>query len=193
MTDTPEGPGDAAPAASPAPSVTLQALRSERGDRVGEVVARCNSVLHFAACTTMVALLAWTVTDIVGRSAFNSPVRGTVEVTELAVVVLVYLGLARVESDDGHISVDLLYVRLGRRGQLVMRAVAGLIGVVIVAAMTWRLYVYAGTLEAGGFTTGILRIPLQPVALLAVAGAAAFALTMVTNLLLVVRALVRGG
>lgn len=192
---TPPGGTEAAEAvaAAGAPTgVTLQALQLEHGDRFGRGLARVNSVLHVAAGLTMVALLGWTVTDIVGRAFFGRPLRGTVELTELAVVMLVYLGLARVESQDAHISVDLLYVRLGRRAQLALRVLAGVLSLLIVAAMTWRLYVYAGQLEAGGYTTGILRVPLYPVALLGVAGAAAFGLSILANLVLVVRALLRG-
>ncbi|WP_130650759.1 TRAP transporter small permease [Egicoccus halophilus] len=192
---SPNGDADAADAAAAAGApagLTLQDLQRQHGDRFGQGLARVTMVLHVGAGVTLVALLAWTVTDIVGRSFFGNPLRGTVELTELAVVVLVYLGLARVESQDAHISVDLLYVRLGRRAQLGLRAFAGVVGFLVVAVMTWRLYVYAGQLDAGGYTTGIRRVPLYPVALLGVAGAAAFGLSILTNLVLVVRSLVRG-
>ncbi|MFA9430248.1 TRAP transporter small permease [Egicoccus sp. AB-alg2] len=195
MADNPDPGGDpaAAAAAAGAPTgVTLQELRRQQGDRLGRGLARVNAVLHVAASATMLALLAWTVTDIIGRAFLNRPLRGTVELTELAVVVLVYLGLARVENQDAHISVDLFYVRFGRRGQLVLRTIAGAFSLAVVAVMTWRLYVYAGSLSAGGYTTGILRVPLFPVAMLGVAGAAMFGLAILTNLLVVVRALVRG-
>ncbi|HSK22964.1 MAG TPA: TRAP transporter small permease, partial [Egicoccus sp.] len=162
------------------------------GDPIGRWISRLNEVLHVAAILTLLGLLAWTVADIVGRSFFDRPMRGTVELTELAVVVLVYLGLARVESQDAHISVDLLYVRFGRRMQLGLRALALTLGVIVVGTMTWRLFDYAGQLAAGGYTTGILRLPLRPVALLGVAGAAMFGVTMAANLLLVLRALARG-
>lgn len=176
------------PAARPPAAVTLQELQRE-GDRIGRWISRVNEVLHVAAILTLLGLLAWTVTDIVGRSFFDRPMRGTVELTELAVVVLVYLGLARVESQDAHISVDVLYVRFGRRMQLLLRALALTLGVIVVGTMTWRLFDYAGQLAAGGYTTGILRLPLRPVALLGVAGAAMFGVTMAANLFLVVRAL----
>nr|WP_246220662.1 TRAP transporter small permease [Phytoactinopolyspora mesophila] len=137
----------------------------------------------------MVALLLWTVGDIVGRAVFSHPLRGTIEMTELAVVVLVYLGLALTEDRDRHITVDLLYVRLGATGQLVLRVFAGVVAFVVVSVMTWRLWQYAEQLDAGGFTTGILRIPLYPVALLAVLGSSAFALAILSKTILAVKAL----
>ncbi len=189
----PEHPDrDAAPGASPGAATTrLAELQAEHGGRPLSWLRRINQVLHALAGVTLVALLTWTVADIVGRSFFSRPMRGTVELTELAVVVLVYLGLARTETDDAHITVDLLFVRMGLRGQLLLRAFGGLVGLLVIAAMTWRLFVFAGTLDAGGYTTGVLRIPLYPVAILGVIGAAAFGLAILANLAVVLRTLIK--
>ncbi|QSB16615.1 TRAP transporter small permease [Natronosporangium hydrolyticum] len=141
---------------------------------------------------TMLGLLGWTVVDIVGRTFFNAPMRGTVELTELAVVILVYLGLSYAESRDSHIAVDLLYQRLGVRGRLLLRVFAGAVSLLVISVLTWRLFVYAGQLDTGGYTTGILRLPLYPVALLAVLGAAAFWLAVFANTAVSLLALMRG-
>jgi TRAP-type transport system small permease protein len=155
------------------------------------VLGRVSGALHLAASAILVVLLGWTVVHIVGRAAFGAPVRGTVELTEIAVVALVYLGLARAERDDAHITVDLLFVKLGYRAQLIMRVVAGLIGAGVVAVLTWRLYLFSGQLDSGGYTTGILRIPLGPVALVGVVGATVFGLAILSNVAVSIRALIR--
>lgn len=166
-------------------------LHERHGGPIDRALRRVNGVLHTLAGVTMVLLLLWTVGDIIGRTFFSRPFPGTVELTELAVVVLVYLGLARAENDDAHIAVDLLYVRLGARAQLAVRVVAGLLSFLVVAVMTWRLALFAGQLEAGGFTTGVLRIPLYPVAIVGVVGATAFALAILSNVAVSMRALVK--
>lgn len=193
MTDTPGNGAGAAPEPSgAAPSgPTIEELQQRYGGRLVRWLRLVHTPLHVAAGVTMLGLLAWTVVDIVGRTFFASPMRGTVELTELAVVVLVYLGLSYAESRDRHIAVDLLYVRLGVRGRLVLRVFAGIVSFIVIAAMTWRLLVYAGQLEAGGYTTGILRLPLYPVALLAVLGSATFALAVLANTAVWLLALIR--
>ncbi|NDL55579.1 TRAP transporter small permease subunit [Phytoactinopolyspora mesophila] len=185
---TPGYPGDEEPA-EPVRAVTAEQLRERHGGPLTRALVRVNTVLHLVAGVVMVALLLWTVGDIVGRAVFSHPLRGTIEMTELAVVVLVYLGLALTEDRDRHITVDLLYVRLGATGQLVLRVFAGVVAFVVVSVMTWRLWQYAEQLDAGGFTTGILRIPLYPVALLAVLGSSAFALAILSKTILAVKAL----
>lgn len=193
MTDTPGTGAGAAPEPSGAAPVgpTFEQLQQRYGGPLVRWLRLVHTPLHVAAGVTMLALLAWTGADIVGRTFFDSPMPGTVELTELAVVVLVYLGLPYAESRDAHITVDLLYVRLGVRARLGLRVFAGLVSVAVIAVMTWRLYRYAGQLDAGGYTTGILRVPLYPVALLAVLGAATFGLAALVNTAVSFLALVR--
>jgi TRAP-type C4-dicarboxylate transport system permease small subunit len=141
-----------------------------------------NRWLHVVAGITLAALLFWTVADIVGRTFFAQPLPGTVELTELAVVVLVYLGLPRAENEGAHISADLLYVRLLPRSQAAMRVFAGAVSLVVIAVMTWRLFLFARQMDAGGYTTGVLGIPLFPVAMLGVVGSTAFTVAIAATL-----------
>lgn len=169
----------------------IERLHERYGGSVDRALRRVNAWLHGFAGLTMVLLMFWTVADIASRALFSSPFRGTVELTELAVVVLVYLGLARAENQDAHIAVNLLFVRLGERAQLATRAFAGIVTVLVVALMTWRMYIFAGQLDSGGHTTGVLGAPLYPVAMAAVAGSAAFGLAALSNVIVCVRALLR--
>lgn len=183
-------PTAAAAAAGAGVGLSLEQLHARHGGRLTRALVRVSIGLHAVAGLTMVALLLWTVGDIVARSAFSRPFRGTVELTELAVVMLVYLGLARAESQDAHIAVDLFYVRLSERLQLVLRVVAGVVTLVVIAALTWRLQQFAGQLDTGGYTTMVWRLPLYPVAILGVLGAGAFGLAVLANTLVALRALV---
>lgn len=193
MTDPPgTSPGPAPEDSGVGPEQpTILTLQREYGGPLVRWLRLVYVPLHIAAGITMLALLAWTVADIVGRTFFNSPMRGTVELTELAVVILVYLGLSYAESRDSHIAVDLLYLRFGVRGRLVLRVFAGLVSLAVIALMTWRLAIFAGQLEVGGYTTGILRLPMFPVAWVAVLGAATFGLAVLANTAVSAIALVR--
>lgn len=189
MAESPESHSGDQPSVGPS-GPTAEQLRERHGGRLATALRRVNMALHALSGLTMVSLLLWTVVDIVGRAFFNRPLRGTIELTELAVVVLVYLGLARTEDKDAHIAVDLFYGRLRVGGQLALRVFAGVVGTVVIAVMTWRLWVFAGQLDAGGYTTPTLRLSLYPAALLGVAGCAAFGLAILANLVRSVTALV---
>jgi TRAP-type C4-dicarboxylate transport system permease small subunit len=145
--------------------------------------------MHYVAGAMLLALMLLTVIDVVGRSFFNTPFGGTVELTEMAMVVIVYLGFGHAQHEDDHVSVDIVYVNLRRRAQLVLTVFNGFFGVFVIGLLTWNLYQFAATLDGGGYTTAVLKIPQGPVALVGVGGAVMFVLALASTAVLALRAL----
>lgn len=155
---------------------------AEAGGMLGTILGwarRVNRWLHWVAGATVIGLMLLTVVDIVGRRFFNSPFRGTVELTQLAMVVMIYLGFAYAENHGDHIAVDIVYTRLRRGVQLALTAVTSLFGIAVIALLAHRLYLYAGILAGGGYTTPTRGISQAPFALIAVGGAALFAVALI--------------
>jgi TRAP-type C4-dicarboxylate transport system permease small subunit len=131
--------------------------------------------LHYLSGALLVGLMMLTVVNILGRWLFNTPVPGTVELTEIGMVGIVFMGLAYAQVREDHIKVDLLYEQLGARGRRVLGLFAALVSFATVAVLTWRLWAYASRLQASGRTTSALQIPLSWVAWAAVIGGAIYA------------------
>jgi TRAP-type transport system small permease protein len=144
--------------------------------RAVEVFETMTKVLHYVSGALIVGLMLLTTGNILGRWMFNAPVRGTVELTEIAMVAIVFLGFAYAQVQEDHIRVDILYERLGQRARTVLGLFAALVSFLTVTVMAWRLYDYSEILEASGRTTSSLRVPLYYVGWLAVAGSVIFAL-----------------
>lgn len=125
---------------------------------------------HVIAGVLILATMLMTVVDVLGRATIAAPLQGSVELTSLAMVAIVYLGLAHAHHKGDHIKVDLLYQRAGRRLRRAMDVVADAITVLVLAAMAWQLVQYWDVLSAGGRSTGVLGVPLAPLAWVAVAG-----------------------
>lgn len=138
------------------------------------MVERLTRWLHYLSGALLVGLMVLTVLNILGRWLFNTPVAGTVELTEIGMVAIVFMGLAYAEVRGDHIRVDLLYEQLGARGRRALSLFAVLVSVATVAVLTWRLWTYASRLHASGRTTSALQIPLSWVAWIAVAGGAIY-------------------
>lgn len=151
-------------------------------------VRRINRVLHYAAGVVLTALMLLTVVDILSRWLFNSPFAGTVELTELAMIAIVYLGFAYAEHEREHISVDILYARLGPGGQRALDLFAGTLHTIVLLLLTWRLAVHALGLAESGFETGVLRVPIWPFGWLAVVGVIAFVAATLARVLRLGRA-----
>lgn len=157
------------------------ASATEVGGRVGTIftwVRWVNQWLHWLAGATIVGLMLMTVVDIVGRRFFDAPFRGTVELTQLALVIIIYLGFAYAENHGDHVAVDIIYTRLRRGLQLIVTAVTSVFGIAMVALLAHRLFVYAGVLSGGGYTTPTRGISQAPFALIAVGGSVLFALAL---------------
>jgi TRAP-type transport system small permease protein len=140
-----------------------------------------NKALHYVAGALIVAVMLFTVYNILGRWLFDAPLRGTVELTQLVMIGVVYLGLAYAQHHDDHISVDLIYQRFGPRVRAAVDAFAAVLSTAILILVAWRLYAYGAVLEAGGRTTAARRIPLYPFAYVAIVGTIAFVLALLST------------
>jgi len=127
-------------------------------------------VLGWLAGLVLLAMMAVTVVDVVGRYFLNRPLPGAFEVTELGLVLLIFAGLPLVSARDEHINVPLLVERLGPGARRVQRELTRLLGAALLALVAWRLWVRAGQLLDYGDRTTFLRIPLAPVAFAAAVG-----------------------
>jgi TRAP-type transport system small permease protein len=147
------------------------------------VIRAVSKGLHYVAGALIAALMLFTVYNILGRWLFGAPLRGTVELTQLVMIGVVYLGLAYAQHHDDHISVDLLYQRARPRARAVLDAFSAVLSVVILALIAWQLYQFGAVLEAGGRTTAARRIPLYPFAYVAIVGILAFLLALVSSMI----------
>lgn len=152
--------------------------------RVIEWVRLFNTAMHYAAGVALVGMLVLTIADITGRTVFNDPVPGTVEVTALVLVAVVFLGLAHSEDLGDHITVDLLYVRLGDRFKVVLDVFADLVSVVVIGLMSLQLYRFTLRQAETGAESPVLQWPVWPFVLVAALGALGYAVSILFKLIL---------
>ena len=151
--------------------MTLDALAGANG-RVAMWLARIASFV-----LAVIALI--TFGDVLGRYFFNAPFSFTVELTQMAMAIVVYFGVGLVTHENAHISADVVTLRLGPRTRAFVALVTNLLALGFVAAMVWRLWDHAAFLFDKGDTTMVGHVPLWPVAL-AVAAGSVLLLTGVT-------------
>lgn len=176
----------------PAELQTVDGSASSLARRPGGVVGaiqRVNRWLHYVAGGLLIFLTLITVANIAGRAFFNTPLPGAVELTEMLMVLVVYLGFGYAEHQGDHISVDLLYERAGRIPRLVLTIANGLVGFFVMGLLAWQLYQYAGVLAQGGYESSILQVPLAPLAMIAVAATVLFVFAMLATAIVSFRAL----
>jgi len=117
------------------------------------------------------ALIAF---DVVMRYVLRLPFLGAYEMTELAMALIVFLGLPYCAATRGHVAVDVLAPVLDRRGLRWLAAAIHLAGAGLTATMAWQSALYAFSSRARGEATNMLRIDLWPFELLCAASLALF-------------------
>lgn len=143
-----------------------------------------NVATHYVAGAALLGILFLTVADIIGRSAFRRPVPGTVEMTGMILVVVVFMAVAHSEDMGDHITIDLLYERAGTRLRLFLDVFADLLTIAVVGLLSYQLYQFTLRNQASGAETPVLDLPVWPFVLVAAVGSAFYLLSSVMRLTL---------
>lgn len=132
--------------------------------RFAASVGRVSSRLAWLGAATLASMTVLSFADVLGRELVSSPIAAKVEATELAMGLIVFLGVGSTTFLRGHIRVDVLIVRLPRRWRAALDAATHALAILFAAAVCWRLGELALVrLEQGGVTQ-IWEVPLWPVA-----------------------------
>jgi TRAP-type C4-dicarboxylate transport system permease small subunit len=102
------------------------------------VAAACGWV----AAAALAAMMLLTVGDVLLRALFNRPVRGTLEIVELLLACTFFLALPAAFLRDEHIVVDIVD-GLAARWVPLLRRLAGILGVLLMAVMAWQGWIAA--------------------------------------------------
>ena len=125
-------------------------------ERVTMWLARAGSV-------GLAIMMFLTLADVIGRM-FDNPIVGTVEVTELIMGMMIYLGVGYTTIHRGHIRVDILITRFSPRVQATLDTITFFIAFVFMALVCWRLFLQAASRIENNDITQIWEIPVWPVA-----------------------------
>ncbi len=126
--------------------------------------------LGLVAAAILLGLMLTTVADVVGRYLLGRSLRGAFELTELALVVLIFAGLPLTSAANQHVTMDFIDTWLSRPNLLRWRRAANLLASVLIGALAVATALKAEKIAAYADTTDILRIPVAPfVYLMAVA------------------------
>jgi TRAP-type C4-dicarboxylate transport system permease small subunit len=124
----------------------------------------------------LLALMLFTVLDVVMRYFFNAPFRGSLEATEFAMALIVFLSLSYCGWQGGHIAVDLFEGYLRAPVLRLLPAAIAFIGAGLFALIAYQLVVE--TSHSWSQVSNMLRVMHWPFKLVAAFGSALFAVVL---------------
>lgn len=136
------------------------------------LTARFVHLLLAGAAVLIFAISFLVVADVIGRSLFSSPVKGTPEVVSMSIVIICFLLAAYAVQTRSMIQTDVVVGLFGNRGHEFATALSGVLGVCFFGLIVWGSY--EPTLHAwtsGEFEgEGARRIPVWPTRLVILVG-----------------------
>lgn len=117
-----------------------------------------------AIAAVAIALLAVVGTaDSLGTQLFALPVPSALEISQAALAVVVFMGLAYAQRRRGHVMVDILFNRFTGRVKVFFTALALLAAIAFFAFLAWRTGIAAiESYEVDERSWGLTRFPIWP-------------------------------
>jgi TRAP-type C4-dicarboxylate transport system permease small subunit len=136
-------------------------------------------LLALAGGWVLMLLMIYTVVDVVLRYVFNQPFRGSLEITEFAMSVIVFLGIAYCGWLGGHVAVDILERPLEDPRLRFIPIVLTLVSAVLFVMIAWLTA--SDAVNASHRISNMMRWPHWPFQAIVAFGAAMYAAVLIVQ------------
>jgi len=109
-----------------------------------------------AAC--LVGMMLLTCADVVGRT-FGHPIFGSVEIVGFMATLAVVMAMPYTHQVQGHIGVEIVVRLFSEKTQIIIDICTGIISLMLFAIVTWRMTIYANTMQESGEVSMNLELP----------------------------------
>lgn len=152
-------------------------------ERLIGAVQWLSRALAALAAVLIFALVIATSADILSRNLIGEPIRGVFEYTEVALVIIVFLGIPYTMQVSGHVEIDSFMRRVPQRASRIL-SIVGLVFVIPFvgwwAMSSWEVAVSAW--RVGEARMGVMQVPVWPARFLVPLGAVLLFLEIIISI-----------
>jgi TRAP-type C4-dicarboxylate transport system permease small subunit len=130
---------------------------------IGKAIDHVTRIITYISAITFLIIVIIVLANIVGRAAFNAPIRGAVEIVQYGMVFCVGIVMSRSGLLERHICVSLVIEKFSKRVTRIFMAFGKLLGAGTFGLLT---YLYIANVMAAihsNRVTDTFRIPFQVV------------------------------
>jgi TRAP-type C4-dicarboxylate transport system permease small subunit len=139
-----------------------------------------------AAC--LVGMTFLTCADVVGR-ALGHPIFGSVEIVGFMATLAVVMAMPYTHQVQGHIGVEILVRLFSEKTQTIIDICTGIISLILFSIVSWRMAVYARTMQDSGEVSMNLELPEHVIIYLTAVCLVVFTLIILKDILANIRKL----
>ena len=126
--------------------------------RIGKIADRLIGLSVFFGTAGLLIVVLVTLTDIIGRY-FNAPLRGAQDISQMAMVIIVFGGMAICDRVGGHIAVDLFEKSFPAWLNRASDVLSALLGAAIFLGIAWTVWESAALSRMLNLATNIIYLP----------------------------------
>lgn len=119
-------------------------------------------VLALAAVSglSLMLMVALTCAEVLLRAGFNAPIKGSVDIIGLLCALAMACALPYTSAIKGHVAVEYFFLKLGRRGRIVVDTGIRLVLAAFFVLLGWYLARYGHNLYSTGQVSQTVQLPL---------------------------------
>ncbi len=151
--------------------------------RLEKMVNLVTRWLNWVAAAALIVVMFIVCANVIGRSFWETPVKGTVDIVSLLGAIVVGWAIAYTQVLKGHIRIDLLVERLPLRIQYIVDSVIDLIGLALFALISWQTILFAKANFEVGELSEVLKLPITPFASVVAVGCIAITSVLLIDLI----------
>lgn len=110
---------------------------------IGPAFYVCEQLLLYAAVAVLLFVMAFLGAEVLMRYAFNSPIPGHLEGSELLVPIIVFLALSYTQATRGHVGMDLVLDALPQRARRIAEMATLVVSIFICAVLAYFSFKHA--------------------------------------------------
>ena len=153
----------------------LDALKKTCG-----LVARILLIIGAGVLSIMMFL---TMTDVVLRYIFGSPISGAYEMIQYMMAIVIPFGIVFCAHEKSHVSVEILFDLLPLKIQRILHCIVSLIIFALFLLVAWQNILLLRETHETGYTSAVLYIPAYPFVGTIALGFVALCLVLLTDFL----------
>lgn len=151
------------------------------------LIARAATWYALAGGVVLLALVLFSVADSVLRYWFDSPIRGSTDITQVLLALIVASSIAYGGVSGAHVALDLLGDPASGPISRAIAIVVHVLGIGILAVLAWRCAANGLSAAEYGESSQLLRFPYLPFYFALAIGVAGYAAVLGVDLLRLIR------
>ena len=130
--------------------------------RFNGALGKIENLFNLIAATSILLLMLLAVVQVVGRNLFNQPVPGFIDITEQAMAVFAFMGIAYCQRVGGHIRMELVISLFKGRAQWIAEFLGVLAILLVVSVLIYGGFLHFDRAWTFGDSTMDISIPTWP-------------------------------